>query len=200
MLKWFQNNVDQLLGANDITIVFFMLIMGTLVLYYSFHAKFSGKTDLKYMLWGIVTLCYGLAMHRTYWGTKRLANIFEWADVKRWIELNAYVALVPGTLIVFGIVLVISPAICRFILINDNKEKRCTTSFFIMLLFTLCFYWFVFWKISEHHWQLKGHFHKTKITDLTDNANFENFDFENELQTAQWKPLMKKAILKSNSP
>jgi hypothetical protein len=195
MLNWLQRNVDQLLAANDITIVFFMTLMGSIIVRYIFHTKFSGLTDIKIMLGGIATLCYGLVIHRAYWGMKRIARIFELNHLTNWIETNAYWALIPGLTIVIGIMFVISPALCQY-LVHTNRIscKNCfwKPCFLIVFLFTLAFYWFVFFKIHEYHYSLRGNFHETI---MINNINFQNQDFENELQRSQWKPLIKNSVI-----
>jgi hypothetical protein len=161
MLNWFQKNVDQLLAANDITLTFFMALMGSIIIRYIFHTKFSGLTDIKLMLGGVATLCYGLAMHRSYWGTKRISNIFDLNNITNWIETNAYLALIPGTIMVGGIVLILSPALCQYLCHNYNVKKNCSwhPCFLIVFLFAFAFYWFVFFKIHELHYTTYGNFH-----------------------------------------
>ena len=88
MISWFQANVEHLLAASNFTIAFFMFIMGTIVARYTFHTEFSKKTDIKIMLIGLTTLCYGLSIHRLFWGSNRIAKIFPAGHVNYMREQN----------------------------------------------------------------------------------------------------------------
>lgn len=160
MLSWFQANVEHLLAASNFTIAFFMFIMGTIVAKFLFHTEFSKKTDIKIMLMGVTTLCYGLAIHRLYWGSNRVTKIFKKGEIQTFLETNGYLALLPSFVVLFGIVLVISPTLSLYIQSKVKTAGNWLHCFALVLMFALSFYWFVFFKIHEVHYTMYGELFK----------------------------------------
>ena len=142
--QWLLLNVDHIVAASNYTISAFMFGLGSLVLYYIFRAKFSGQTDILYMMWGIVFEAYGWCIHRFYWGQWRTARLYKDEEAQQWFVDHAYLALIPSVMVIIGLVLIIGPAISWVI-----QTKKRWTVYAVTFGFAVSIWWFAYWALEE---------------------------------------------------
>ena len=144
LVQWLKDNVDQILAASNFTISIFLFILGSIVLYYIFRAQFSGRTDILYMMIGIVSEAYGWAIHRLYWGLWRYARLYQNEPMQQWFIDNAYLALIPALMVVTGLILILGPAISWAV----DTAKR--SKFYIITgILILSTWWFFYWQLEQ---------------------------------------------------
>ena len=141
---WLQANVDQLLAASNFTVATYMIVLGTTIIYFLINVKLTGKTDLFYMLIGVVLESYGWAVHRIYWGLRRVSSLYDNDHMLKWFLDHAYIGLIPALMIIIGLVLILGPML-SFAIGTNNRKKF----YFITLIFIMSTWWFTYWKMEE---------------------------------------------------
>ena len=143
-LDWLRENVDHIVASSNYTVSMMMFALGSIVLYYLFKIKFSGKTDIKFMLSGIVLEAYGWCLHRFYWGQWREARLFKDEPLQQWFIDNAYLALVPSFMVIAGLILIVGPALSWAI----RSSKRWTI-YAATILLSFSIFWWHYWRLEE---------------------------------------------------
>lgn len=109
MIDWLEEHTDALVAAANFTSVTFLLVLSVLTIGLIKKNTFSQDSGVTIILYGVTLEAFAWALHRTYWGSWRLAREWEVAHVEQWFIENSYLALVPSALVLTGISLILTP-------------------------------------------------------------------------------------------
>lgn len=141
--NWLLAQTDQLVAASNFTVTGLMLVVAAAVIYALLNTKFSGNTDIRFMLMGVLLESLGWAVHRFYWGLWRVYRLYGDDAMSTWFVNHAYLALIPATMIMVGLILIIGPIISLFF--NSSRMQSYT----IATVLVASMYWFWWWKLGD---------------------------------------------------
>jgi len=125
-------------------------MMGIMILVVSHQLMkrtFPTGSGLRIVLWGVLLEAIGWASHRLYWGLWRLGRENRWEHWDQWFITNAWLALIPVSIIILGLAIVFVP-VWRTVSARDDFWVPPLISFFV--------FWFFFWALDTKAPSLQG--------------------------------------------
>lgn len=144
MQQWLINHSDQIVAASNFTSAIVMFFLAGAVAFSIKNLNLTNRTDLYYMLIGIATVLVGWGVDKLYWGMRRVFRMIENSQVDELLDVHAYISLIPGTVIIIGLVMTIGPLL-SFITNSTNKLKNMVLAAAIIFSLT----WFAFWQLND---------------------------------------------------
>lgn len=141
------NNTDSLIASANFTISLMMSLMVLVVSHQLLKRTFPTGSGLRIVLWGVLLEAIGWACHRFYWGMWRLGRENGWPGWNEWFVNNGWIALVPVSIIIFGLAII-------FIPVWRTVSKR--DDFIVPPAIAFCVFWFFFWALDTDQISLQG--------------------------------------------
>lgn len=141
--SWLLEQTDQLVAASNFTVSTIMVFLCISVIFAIRNLKFSKQTDIFYMLVGVALEAFGWALHRFYWGLWRTYRLYGNEEMDQWFVSNGYLALIPITFILWGLVLITGPIISFVV-----RQGRWVC-YGIAMAAVFSIYWFMYWQLGD---------------------------------------------------
>lgn len=158
---WMLNQTDQLLAASNFTAFIILSALGIIILSTIRKLKLTGKTDLFWILLGVMLEAFGWSLHRLYYGVLNTYKLYEDMQAYNFIHDHRYISLIPMLLVYAGLILILSTVVS----VATHSTSRIKNTM-VAAAIVISLSWLSYWQLSSGY-ERKNQIRAEKIEQTT---------------------------------